>query len=66
MNTRHEEMTHVLFGEGSGEAQIAGHLRFEQTIFPQVCINPICSLWNLPEPNNNTIDFIVYQDFSIW
>lgn len=40
-------MTHVLFGESPGEAQIAGHLGFEQTVFPQVCINPICGLCNL-------------------
>lgn len=59
-------MTHILFGEGSGEAQIAGHLGFEQPIFPQVCIKPICSLCNLPEPNENTNDFFVYLDFSIW
>lgn len=60
-------MTHVLFGECSGEAQIAGHLGFEQAIFPQVCINPICGLCNLKGMKRNT-DLIMHYNkicFSI-
>lgn len=54
-------MTHVLFGECSGEAQIAGHLGFEQAVFPQVCINPICGLCNL-KGMKRKIDLIMHYN----
>ena len=39
--------TYVFFGEDSGKAEVTRHLGLKQTVFPQVCIQPICRRGNL-------------------
>lgn len=36
------ELTYIFFWEDPGEAEIAGHLGFEESVFPQVSIQAIC------------------------